>query len=256
MTASSGHHDHSAASGETVNDLRAGAVGVTSMGAGPDVVIAPGLAVTRYFAATQRLLARRVRAHLIAFPGIGNAPDASWRLGLRDDAVAMSDWLRGNIDRPVVLVGHSYGSQVAACSALLVREKVRALVLAGPTVDPAFRSWHGLLGRWLRDTVHEPAGLPKLQRPEQRRAGVRRIATMVRSMLADDMEVWLRYIDIPVTVVRGEREPLCSAEWAAKLADRPGGRLVTVPGAVHAFPYDRPAAMADAVLETVDGVTP
>jgi pimeloyl-ACP methyl ester carboxylesterase len=55
-----------------------------------------------------------------------------------------------------------------------------------------------------------------------------------------------------VTVVRGDRDPLSSQQWAAQLADGPGRRLVVVPGGAHTFMLDRPGLMADALSGTAE----
>jgi hypothetical protein len=48
-------------------------------------------------------------------------------------------------------------------------------VLAGPTIDPAFRSLGGLLQASNRDHRREPPDLDEVDRPERDRAGVRRV---------------------------------------------------------------------------------
>jgi pimeloyl-ACP methyl ester carboxylesterase len=70
---------------------------------------------------------------------------------------------------------------------------------------------------------------------------------MVRSMLQDDLEDSLQPLDVPVTVMRADRDALSKQAWARHLADRPGGEFVDVPDASHAFPFDHPEALVNAV---------
>ncbi|MET9021724.1 alpha/beta hydrolase [Actinopolymorpha sp. NPDC004070] len=225
-----------------------GAVAVTSVGAGTDVVFLSGMAVYRYLRTTRDLVARRARAHIVHLPGTGDAPDPPRPVGLPGDVAATVDWLEQNPEvGPVVLVGHSYGCQVAGRVAAALPDRVTALVLAGPSIDPAYRTWPRLLARFALESGATPAHLGLMQLSEQRRAGARRMLAIVRSMLADDPEKTLARVHVPMTVVRGEDDRLCTEQWARRLADRPGGSYVRVEGGMHAFPYDRPEALADAV---------
>lgn len=210
------------------------------------------MAVARYLCATQDLLATTCRTTLLHFPGTGPAPNGPKRaLGLVEDVAAVASWLSSNGSGRAVLVGHSYGALVAPQLAVAVPERVGALVLASPIVDPAFRSVPRLAAAWLRDALREPGKLSKLQRSEQRRAGVRRLIAMTLSMLRDDVERWLGATQVPITVVRGSLDALSTPTWASRLAARPGGALVEVPGVPHAFPFDHPEALADAVRSTL-----
>lgn len=234
------------------SDLGRLVVARTAGSAGPEVVLLPGLAVARYLLATQDLLAATCRTSLLHYPGTGPAPNGPKRaLGLVEDVAALASWLSSNGSGRAVLVGHSYGAMVAPQLAVTVPERVGAIVLVSPAIDPAFRTWPRLAAAFVRNALREPGKLAKVQRGEQRRAGVRRIVAMTRSMLGDDVEPWLGATPVPVTVVRGSLDALSTPAWAARLATRPGGELVEVPGVPHAFPFDHPEALADAVRSTL-----
>ena len=75
---------------------------------------------------------------------------------------------------PVVLLGNSFGCQVAVDLAVRYPDRVRALVLVGPTIDPAARTAFRQILRWLGDTaLEDPLQLPILAR-DLRDAGPRR----------------------------------------------------------------------------------
>ncbi|MGW5361170.1 alpha/beta fold hydrolase [Actinopolymorpha pittospori] len=224
---------------------------VSSLGAGSDVVLVPGLAVSRYLQATHEMLAADGPVHLAQLPGTGEAADPPRRgVGLATDVLAVTTWIRSHLDGPVLLVGHSYGSQVVSRVATALPDQVRAVVLASPTIDPAYRPLPALLSRFVREARHTPIRLGRLQLGEQRRAGVRRMLAMVRSMLKDDLEESIQRLDVQVTVVRAELDDLSTRAWARHLADRPGGEFVEVAGASHAFPFDHPDALVHAVRAT------
>lgn len=211
-----------------------------------DVVIVPGLAVARYLRPTaDRLAGLGIRCDVVDLPGFGDSENPTRPLGVAGFAAVVARHLRTRDGAPAVLVGHSSGTQVAALAAAERDVRVAGLVLASPTVDPRYRRVPRLLLRWLRDGGREPGSLTRLQRPEWRRAGARRIVTLLRSMLHHRLEDTVGGLDCPITVVRAERDPLCTKEWAAQLAA--GHRLVTVPGLPHAFPYLDPTGFAELI---------
>jgi pimeloyl-ACP methyl ester carboxylesterase len=66
----------------------------------------------------------------------------------------------------------------------------------------------------------------------------------------DRIDVRLRTVGVPVTVVRGTRDRLCVHDWAAAVAAAaPHGRLVELPGAAHLTPMTHPGEVAALVCE-------
>jgi pimeloyl-ACP methyl ester carboxylesterase len=204
------------------------------MPAPPDVVIVPGLAVSRYLEPTVRCVEQAgAYCELVRLPTTGPP------LTVPRYAELVAGRVRG---REVVLVGHSSGTQVAA---MVAREvPVTRLVLGSPTIDPAYRSVPRVVARWLIDGTREPSSLGRQEFPEWRQAGLRRIRVLLRSMLRHPLEDLVTGVTCPVTVVRGERDPMCTPAWAASLGDA----LVTVPGLPHAFPYQVPDVFAHIAL--------
>jgi pimeloyl-ACP methyl ester carboxylesterase len=201
-----------------------------------DVVVVPGLAVSRYLVPTVRWIrSAGSRCDLVALPTRGRP------VGIPEYGALVADRIGG---RAVVLVGHSSGTQVAAFAA---REApVARLVLGSPTVDPAYRTVARAVARWLVDGTREPASLAAQQLPEWGRAGPRRIAVLLRSMMRHPLEDMLADVACPVVVVRGDRDPLCTPGWAAELGR--AGELTTLLGLPHAFPYHDPVGFARIVL--------
>ncbi|MBO0829330.1 MAG: alpha/beta hydrolase [Streptosporangiales bacterium] len=223
----------------------------TVIGTGPDVVVVPGLGVSRYLERAQRLIARRARVHRLELPGTADGDQPGAVLTLAGDAAAVISWLREHTPDGAVLVGHSYGTQVAARVAAAVPRLVRGLVLASPTLDPAYRHLPVLLVRWRMDDARAARGLAETNRPQQRGTGARRIAAMAVSMLADDIETSLRRVSAPVTIMRGERDALATERWVRHLAATADADYLNVPGN-HTFPFDRPEELAAAVVGQIE----
>ena len=151
------------------------------------------------------LLRRLGPVKALALPGFDTTPRPARRL----DVEAQLAWLAGEIgDRPVVLVGHSYGAHLALRYALHEPERVRALVLITPgllrvgEVPPRpTRLAVPWLERRLLDMPPEPSGMR-------------------------------------ICLVYGERDPLAPAVAAPEVARRLGAELHVVPGMGHLFtPY-------------------
>jgi pimeloyl-ACP methyl ester carboxylesterase len=209
-----------------------------------ELVVAPGLGVSAYLRESVACAAESgYRAWLLDPPGFGHSGNPPFRLGVRDIADVFVEWLRHRELRDVTLAGHSSGTQVAAHVAGHVPELVDRLLLGSPTVDPQYRPWPKAFVQWRRDGRLEPRSLVRTQVPEWRRAGPLRLLGLARSLFADDLETSVRRVACPVTVIRAERDPLCTKEWARRLAG--SGELVEVPDLPHAFPYQAPSVWVD-----------
>jgi pimeloyl-ACP methyl ester carboxylesterase len=66
----------------------------------------------------------------------------------------------------------------------------------------------------------------------------------------DRIDVRLRGVAVPVTVVRGTRDRLCDPDWARRVAAAaPAGCLVELPGAAHLTVQTHPAMVAQLVAD-------
>src|SRR6266545_3643108 len=126
----------------------------TGPDAGPGYVLVHGLAVShRYLTPTAARLRRPVAIPDLAGFGLSDKPVRVLRVP--DHARVLADWLDARGAGPVCLLANSYDCQVAVELAVCRPDLVAALVLVGPTVDPAAASVPGQVGRWLRDLLRE-----------------------------------------------------------------------------------------------------
>ncbi len=219
-----------------------------------EVVVVQGIGVADYLVPGLRELGTWTRAHLVELPGFSGSGEPPHELDVVEFGDAVVAWLAAAGLERVVLAGHSGGTQVAARATLRHPPAVRALVLAGPTVDPRFRSLGGVLRAWHRNHRLEPPDLDDAHRPERRRAGTRRIVHAVRAHLADRLEDVVPQVPVPVLVLHGADDLLCTAEWARSLADAArDGRFASVPGA-HSFVWTAPAAWSDPIRRLAEEV--
>lgn len=149
-----------------------------------------------------------------------------------------------------VIVANSLGAQVATELAVASPASVRALVLTGPTWDPAAPSVPRQLVRLVADSYREQPALVPVALLDYLRRGPRQMLGFARSMLRHPMLERLASVSAPVVVVRGSRDPICSQAWAEQAAAAPAaGRLVVVHGAAHAVEWSHPHAVVQIVEE-------
>ena len=231
------------------------------------VLVVPGAAVRSYAQpAVEELRRRDIVAELLAAPG---EPGQPARLDEYGRVLAG----RISAEEPVdLMIGLSVGAQVVAMAAavssmIALREKpgpdaslqttvpspaIRGLMLVSPTVDPDSRTVASLLARWLACGRRERAGLLREQAPDWRRAGIRRVAAVVRSALAVEVEQLLPEVSVPVTVVHAACDVITSHAYAAGLAADNGARFVVVPNATHSWPYCDESRFADLVEKVLE----
>jgi pimeloyl-ACP methyl ester carboxylesterase len=219
----------------------------------PEVVVVQGMAVSDYLMPAVARLGEWTRAHLVDLPGLAGSGDPPQELDVPGYGRAVAAWLDDAALGPVVVAGHSSGTQVAAHAAAFRPGRTAALVLASPTVDPVARSVPRLLLRWRLDSRREPGELGRSHHPEWLRAGPRRLWHIVRAHLDDRIEDVLADLPFPVLVLRGRRDRLLTAGWARKLArTAPDGRFVEVPGA-HTFVWPYPDAWSEPIRSLAAG---
>src|SRR5215203_5309283 len=157
------------------------------------VVVIQGMAVSDYLLPACAALGSWTEVHLFDIPGYG---------------AALVHWLEAaGLDRAVV-VGHSSGTQVAAWAGVLAPDRVAAVGLASPTIDPIARPLPKLLYRWRLDARSPSPGLEENHVPEWKRAGIAGVAHLVRVHLADRIEEQVSRLRVPVLVIRAEDDRL------------------------------------------------
>ena len=219
----------------------------------PELVVLPGLGALGYLLPTVRACSSWTRVTLLDLPGFGSTRTAGSPADLASVAAVAADWLAEVPPRPVLLLGHSTGAQVALRAAVQRPATVRLLALGGATFDPAARNPRVLAGRVLGTLVHERAGELPAVLPYYLR-GARALPVLLRSALADRPEDRIGDVASPVLVLRGAADGLCPADWARSLAaGARNGRALQLPGA-HNVPYTHPEVLSAVLAEAAAGV--
>ena len=220
-------------------------------------------------------------------------PADSARIGVVDHARDLDAVRRHLGDPPVVLVGHSFGTQVALEAFRLRRERVRALVLLCGSFGRVTYTFHGsdLLAGILPNLIGFAEEHPRLARALWSRIPVKLGFTLAR-MTGDirfgsvrledvrpyfehaahvDFEMFLRMLreagehsaedllqklDVPTLVLAGELDAFTPAVISEAMAERiPGAELVLVPGGTHLLPLEERERVREAIATFLAGVS-
>jgi pimeloyl-ACP methyl ester carboxylesterase len=197
-----------------------------------------------------RALGDRYSVLVPDLPGHGRSERPAEPLGIGGLAEALASCLDAlGLERPA-LVANSLGCQVVTELAVRRPQRVGPLVLIGPTIDPERRQARRQVLAAVRDLTREPLSLLAVTAHDDAVMGPRALLATVRAAFADRIEERLPLIEQPVLVVRGERDPFVTADWAERaVALLRDGRLAVVPGAPHAVHYSRPDVVAALVAE-------
>ncbi|MFF5292032.1 alpha/beta fold hydrolase [Paractinoplanes globisporus] len=229
------HHDGG------LGRVRSRSLGAARAGV-PELVLIHGMTACDYMVPGLRELATWTRAHLIDLPGCGGSGEPPHELTVAEFADAVLDWLDHRGLSRVVLVGHSSGTQVAAEAARRRPGDVTAVVLASPVFDPAYRRLAPVLWRWALDLTREPSSLERANRPERKRAGLRRLLHVLHEHRHYNLPDAVADLRVPVLVLRGRDDALTTPGWPRRLAALAAeGSFAEVNGP-HTFNWQYPAA--------------
>ncbi|HVT05241.1 MAG TPA: alpha/beta fold hydrolase, partial [Thermoanaerobaculia bacterium] len=174
---------------------------------------------------------------------------SSLPLPFDDEAVLLARYLGARFSgRPVHLIGHSMGGQIAIHLAASRPDLIRSLVLVSSTglpfgTDPLVH---------LEGAKMPPAGLLSFSRvlaADFLRAGPTSVAVAATRLLRDDARALLGTLRLPTLLIWGDFDPLVPARYARQMQQLiPGSRLVFVPHAGHIAMWENAERFNDEVL--------
>lgn len=202
------------------------------------------------------------------FPGHGRSPDWVPPGDGIDLHTFVTRHVAGMIDRPVDLVGHSFGATVALRIAVGAPQAIRSLTLVEPVLFAAAppesnkgeydrlapfeeaKDWDGMLRQFLGDwgaAGPVPTDGPKADRLRRQ---MQMVVDTNAGLMADRANILreggLESVDAPVMLIAGADSPHIVHEIAEALAARlPDVARATIPDAGHMLPLSHPAQFAD-----------
>jgi pimeloyl-ACP methyl ester carboxylesterase len=246
--------------------------------AGPWVLLLHGIpGDRRAFDEVGRRLAPSARVLAPDLPGFGGSDPAPPEAHAAGQAARLAPLLDG-LDGPVHLVGFDYGGPTAVHLAALRPGRVASLVLAATNLFPdtpvpgplrlagvpglgealfaAMFSRPGLAAFW-RGATGDRAAYPyrRFRRHHDFPAGLESARRVFLQSLRDLPGLYgpvaeaAARLGLPALVLWGDRDPLFPVPVAERSAALLGAPLRLLPGCGHFVPEERPAAVAEAVLE-------
>jgi pimeloyl-ACP methyl ester carboxylesterase len=200
------------------------------------IVLVHGLSSSRTLKPLIRALGNRRPVYAPDLPGFGMSDQPIHPLDVPGLAKALRRWLFDNELAPAIVVGVSFGGQVAVDLAVHHPTVVDRLVLVGPTFDPKARSVSRVALRWARNARHWSPRLAPTVVHDLIDAGPWRSVRTLRGALGDRVERKLSRVEAPTLVVRPERDHLVPEAWTERVVELiPDSELMVLPKASHSI---------------------
>lgn len=182
-------------------------------------------------------------------PGYGEAPEPEHTPTMEETADLLAAYLASRGVPPVILLGHSMGTQVVTEVAARHPERVARLILVAPTVDARARRVVTQFRRLAQDLIGEnPIVLYRGGR-EYLRAGPN-LGRKMSVMLQHKPELAYPRVAAPTLVLRGERDPLAPVDWCHEVTEAlPDARFEQIPDHGHESMIRDPGEAARLILE-------
>lgn len=216
-------------------------------------VLIHGLLVSAsYMAPTARFLAGKNNVFVPNMLGHGKSDTPDRALDINEHATALAEFLKANhIDNPV-LVGGSYGCNIAAELAANPQVNAQALILIGPT-DVYGRAVPELLGDLIKDGLYEPSIMIPTVIGDVGRIGMDRCLAQLNFMAEHDMDDALLQITAPTLLIKGENDKLSREEVVRdKFEIAPNAQAVNVLGSAHCLTVSDPELIAEMILDFIE----
>ena len=222
-------------------------------GEGDPLVLVHGLSgSTRWWTPVLPALAARRAVHRVDLPGFG-ALRGGRRFVLSEASAWLAAWMdAAGLERPA-LVGHSMGGAIALRLAAAHPDRLERLAVIAPAGIATGRS---LLGYAVPLAVTLRGARPRflaVLATDALRAGPRTLARAAHEIRSEDVRTELARVSVPTLVLVGERDTLVPPAVAELVRESlPAARVIVLEGAGHVPMFDRPDAVAAALLEFID----
>lgn len=202
-----------------------------------------------------RILAERHPVRVLELPGFGRSSGPGLALSMREHSEWLYEWMQARGLSACHLVAHSMGCQVAAHLAAAQPERVRTLILIGPTNDVHARQRSRQILRLIQDLTTERLPVFFHALVDVLRAGIARTWRTSTEMFADPLEAQLARVTAPTLLLRGAYDPIAPEAWLRTAAEfLVAGHWQTLPVGAHRVQFSDPIMTAAAITALVGHV--
>jgi pimeloyl-ACP methyl ester carboxylesterase len=185
---------------------------------GQAVILVHGIGVSgNYFMPFATLLSKMYDVYVVDMPGYGKTPKPAHPLAPFEQADVVAGYMERIGLRTAVIVGQSMGCQTAVQLALRHPHFCKKLVLIGPTVNKWERRLSLQAFRLFCDTFLEPLKMNIVILHDYLRMGLPAYLITSRHMIADHIDEALKQVNMPVCIVRGEKDGIAPKKWVEYL---------------------------------------
>lgn len=218
------------------------------------IVLVHGLGISgSYMHFLAKSLAEKYLVYVPDLPGFGYSSKPPAVLTIPELADALNDWAESAHVSKAYYLGNSTGCQVITDFSIHHRDKVKGVILQGPTIDPTGRTKAEQIKSFLENSPLEPPSQTLIMFKDYRLASIKRVKKTFDYAMQYDTERYLPQVDVPALVVRGDQDMIVSQEWVIKAAELlPKGKLRVVPGSAHTTNYNMPEELAQVTHEFIE----
>jgi pimeloyl-ACP methyl ester carboxylesterase len=200
------------------------------------IVLVHGFCSSRSLRPLIKALGTRRPVFAPDLPGFGLSEQPVHPLDVPGLADSLRRWIFDNDLAPAIVVGVSFGCQVAIELAASHPSAVDRLVLVSPVFDPQARTPARLALRWVRNMPRSSPGLAPAVVHDVIDAGPWRSVRTIRKALDDPTEQKLDLIEAPTLIVRPEHDHLARPAWTELMAELiPDAELVVLLRSGHSI---------------------
>jgi 2-hydroxy-6-oxonona-2,4-dienedioate hydrolase len=220
------------------------------------IVLVHGLGISgTYMHLLAMELADKYLVYVPDLPGFGYSSKPPHTLNIQELADALHDWAIAAGVPKAYYLGNSTGCQVITDFTIHYKDRVKGVILQGPTIDPYQRSASQQILKFLGKTPDEPPTQMLIMIKDYGKCGIKRVRKTFEYALIYETEKFLPKVDVPALVVRGEKDGLVSQEWAEEAAELlPQGSLKIIQGVAHTINYAMPEELAIITHEFIGNI--
>jgi 2-hydroxy-6-oxonona-2,4-dienedioate hydrolase len=186
-------------------------------------------------------------------PGFGYSNKPQHVLNIQELGEALHDWSHSAHVKKAWYLGNSTGCQIITDLAFHYPDRVKGIILQGPTIDPSMRRKGKQIWKFLQNSSGEPSSQMLNMMKDYSLSGIKRVTKTLDFSMIYKTEDFLPMINLPALVVRGDKDEIVSHEWATRAASLlPKGQYKVIPGAAHTIPWAMPKQLAALTIEFIE----
>lgn len=220
-------------------------------------VLVHGIGMGRItFDGVAETLGAHARVLTVDLPGFGDSPRSKQADSMVENADLIGRFITSVAgSNPVMLVGHSMGTQIVTETAIRNPDLVSGLVLIAPTINRRERTAVQQAARMAQDMWGESLKVFAIGAMEYFKTQPLWFFDRLRRMLSHRLEARMTLVTVPTLVLRGEHDRVAPRDWTQEIANRTArSQLLEIPDRGHEAVIKSPEPVASMLKQFGDGL--